>query len=57
MPYHVTSDFNTDMSAAVVLLDIERATDITGHLGLLCKVSKLQFLISSFLSERKYPYA
>jgi hypothetical protein len=48
------------MSTAAVFLDIEKAFDTTLHLGLLYKLSKLEFLISliklisSFLSQRKF---
>jgi hypothetical protein len=48
------------MSTAVVFLDIEKAFDTTWHLGLLYKLSTLQFsislikLIGSFLSQRKF---
>jgi hypothetical protein len=44
---------------AAVFLDIEKASDTTWHLGLLYKLSTLQFsislikLIGSFLSQRK----
>jgi hypothetical protein len=57
---HVTLNFNKNMSTAAVFLDIEKAFDTTWHLGLLYKLSKLQFstnlikLISSFLSQRNY---
>jgi hypothetical protein len=53
---HVTLNFN-NMSMAAVFLDIEKAFDTTGHPGLLCKLSKLEFStsmikhISSFLSR------
>jgi hypothetical protein len=53
-------NLKTDTSMAAVLMDIEKAFDSTTlHLGLLYKLSKLEFfislikLISSFLSERK----
>jgi hypothetical protein len=48
------------MSTAAVILDILKAFDTTWHLGLLYKLSKLEFLtnliklISSFLSQRKF---
>jgi retron-type reverse transcriptase len=48
------------MSTAVVFLDIEKAFDTTWQLGLLYKLSKLQFstslikLTGSFLSQRKF---
>jgi hypothetical protein len=48
------------MSTAAVFLDIEKAFDTTWQLGLLYKLSKLQFsislikLIGSFLSQRKF---
>jgi hypothetical protein len=54
---HVTLHFN-NMSTAAVFLDIENTFDNTWQLGLLYKLSKLQFstrlieLISSFLSQR-----
>jgi hypothetical protein len=37
-----------------VFLDIEKAFDTTWHPGLLYKLSKLKFLISSFLPKRKF---
>jgi hypothetical protein len=46
-----------------VFLDIEKAFDITWHLGLLYKLSELKFLISlvklisSFLSQRKFRFS
>jgi hypothetical protein len=55
---HVTLNFNNNLSTAVVFLDIEKAFHSTWHLGLIYKLSKLQFstsfikLISSFLSQR-----
>jgi hypothetical protein len=57
---HVTLNVNNNMSTAEVLLDIEKAFDITWHFGLLHKLSKLKFsinlikLISSYLSQRKF---
>jgi hypothetical protein len=48
------------MSTAAVFLDTEKAFDITWHLGLLYKLSKLEYstssikLIGSFLSQRKF---
>jgi hypothetical protein len=51
-------NFNNNMSTAVVFLDIEKAFE-TWHLGLLYKLSTLQFsmslikLISSFLFSEK----
>jgi hypothetical protein len=57
---HVTLNFNNNLSTAAVFLDIEKAFDMTWHLGLLYKLSKLEFsinlikLISSFLSQRKF---
>jgi hypothetical protein len=56
---HVTLHFN-NMSTAAVFLDIEKAFGTTWHPGVLCKLSKLQFLtslikrIGSFLSQRKF---
>jgi hypothetical protein len=57
---HVTLNFNNKMFTAAVLLDIEKAFDITWQPGLLYKLSKLKFstrvikLISSFLLQRKF---
>jgi hypothetical protein len=42
----VTLNFNNNMSTTAVFLDIEKAFDITWHLGLLYKLSTLQFSIS-----------
>jgi hypothetical protein len=56
---HVTLNFN-NLSMAAVFLDIEKAFDTTWHPGLLYKLLKLNFsvstvkLISSFLSNRKF---
>jgi hypothetical protein len=56
----VTLNFNNKMSTAAVFLDIEKAFDTTWHLGLLCKLLKLEFsisltkLIGTFLSQRKF---
>jgi hypothetical protein len=44
---HMTFNFNNNMSTTAVFLDIEKAFDITWHLGLI----KLN---SSFLSQRKF---
>jgi hypothetical protein len=55
---HITLNFNISMSTAAIFLDIEKAFDITWHLGFLHKLSKLKFssslikLISSFISHR-----
>jgi hypothetical protein len=60
LTYHLTLNFNNNMSTAVVFLEVERAFDTTWHLGLLYKLSKLKFsislvkVISSFLSQRKF---
>jgi hypothetical protein len=57
---YVTFNFNNNMSTAAVFLDIEKAFDIAWHLGLLYKLSTLQFsislikLIGSSLSQRKF---
>jgi hypothetical protein len=57
---HVTLNFNNKMSTAAVFLDIEETFDTTWHTGLLCKLSKLNFLarmtklINSFLLQRKF---
>jgi hypothetical protein len=57
---HVTLNFSSNMSTAVVCLDIKKAFDTMWHLGLLYTLSKLKFsislikLISSFLSWRKF---
>jgi hypothetical protein len=40
---HVTLNFNKNMSTTAVFLDIEKAFDITWHLGLLYERSKLPF--------------
>jgi hypothetical protein len=56
----VTLNFNKNMSTAAVFLDIEINFDITWHLGLLYKLSKLKCsislikLINSFLSQRTF---
>jgi hypothetical protein len=48
------------MSTAAVLLDIEKAFDITWHSGLLHKLSKLEFskslikFMGSFFSQSKF---
>jgi hypothetical protein len=52
---HITMNFKSSMSAAAVILDIQKASDITWHPSLLYKISKLQFsakltnLIKSYL--------
>jgi hypothetical protein len=57
---HVTIIFNNNMSTTAVFVDIKKAFDTTWHLGLLYKLSTLQFLtsliklIGSFLSQRKF---
>jgi retron-type reverse transcriptase len=57
---HVTLNFNNNMPAAMVFLDIKKAFDTTWHPGLLYKLSELEFptslikLISSFLSQQKF---
>jgi hypothetical protein len=57
---HLTSNFKINMSTAAVFLDIEKAFDMTWHLGLVYKLLELKFsvsvikLISSFLSHRKF---
>jgi hypothetical protein len=56
---HLTLNFNNKMSMVAVFLDAEKAFDTTWHLGLLCKLSVLNFLISlmklinSYLFQRK----
>jgi hypothetical protein len=56
---YVSLNFKNNMSMAAVFLDIEKAFDITWDLGLLYKLSELQFLtslvklIASFLTNRK----
>jgi hypothetical protein len=40
---HATLNFNNNMPTAAVFLDIEKAFDTTWHLGLLYKLSKLEF--------------
>jgi hypothetical protein len=58
--YHVTINFNNNISTVVVFLDIEKAFDTTWHSGLLYKLSKLEFptnlikLIASLLTDRKF---
>jgi hypothetical protein len=54
----VTLNFKNNMSMAAVFLDIQKAFDTTGHLGLLYKLSEIKFSISliklinsSFLRE------
>jgi hypothetical protein len=57
---HVTLNFNTKISTDAYFLDIEKVFDKTWQLGLLYKLSKLEFstslikLISSFLSQKKF---
>jgi hypothetical protein len=57
---HVTLNFNNNMPMGAVFLDTEKAFDATWHLGLLFKLSTLQFsitlikLIGSFLSQKKF---
>jgi hypothetical protein len=57
---HVTLNLNNKMSTAAVFLNTQKAFDTTWQLGLLCKLSKLNFstriikLISSFLLQRKF---
>jgi hypothetical protein len=57
---HITLHFNSDMSTAAVVLDIEKAFDKTWHIGSLYKSCNLKIsvslikLISSFLSQRKF---
>jgi hypothetical protein len=57
---HVTLNFNNKLSTAAVFLDIEKDFDTTWHPGLLYKLIKLNFsvttvkLIGSFLSNRKF---
>jgi hypothetical protein len=53
---HVTLNFNNNISTAAVFSDIEKALDITWHLGLLYKLSELKFLISliKFISSFLY---
>jgi hypothetical protein len=48
---HVTLNFNSNMSTAVVFLGIEKAFGTTWHPGLLYKLSTLQFSTSS---KRKF---
>jgi hypothetical protein len=43
---HVTLNFNNNISAAAVFLDIGKASDITWHTGLLYKLSELEFSTS-----------
>jgi hypothetical protein len=40
---HITMNFKSSMSAAAVILDIEKASDNKWHPSLLYKISKLQF--------------
>jgi hypothetical protein len=57
---HVTLNFKNKMSTAAVFLDIGKAFSTTWHLGLLYKLSKLEFsanlikLLGSFPSQRKF---
>jgi hypothetical protein len=57
---HVTLNFNSNMSTAVLFLDIEKAVHKTWHLGLIYKLFNLKFsvslfnLIFSFLSQIKF---
>jgi hypothetical protein len=57
---HVTLNFSRIISTAAVFLDVEKAFDAAWHLGLLHKLSEVQFsasvikLISSFLSNRGF---
>jgi hypothetical protein len=48
--YHVTLNFNNNMSTAAIFFSIEKAYDTTRHLGLLYILSTLQFSITSLLS-------
>jgi hypothetical protein len=60
---HVTLNFNNNMYKAAVFLDIEKAFDKTRYLGMLYKLSNLNFsislikLISIFLSQEKFRVA
>jgi hypothetical protein len=57
---HFTLHFNNNMSTTTVFFDIEKTFDTTCNLGLLYKLSELQFwislikLISSFLSQSQF---
>jgi hypothetical protein len=57
---HITLNFNNNISTTAVFLDVEKAIDTTWDLGLLYKLSTLQFaislikLIGSFLSQKKF---
>jgi hypothetical protein len=57
---HIILNFNNNMPTDSVFLDIEKAFNATWHLGLLCKLSELKFLISLikllsyFPSQRKF---
>jgi hypothetical protein len=57
---HVTLNFNNNIRTTAVFLDIEKFLHSTWHLGLLFKLSKLQFstntikFTSSFLSNWKF---
>jgi hypothetical protein len=56
----ITLNFNSNMSMAVVFLDIEEGLNKTLHSGLIYKLSELEFstslikLIASFLADRKF---
>jgi hypothetical protein len=56
---HITLNFNKNISPAAVFLDIGKAFDTLWHLGLLFKLSTIEFstnllkFINSFLSQRK----
>jgi hypothetical protein len=57
---HVILNFNNNMSAVAVFLDIEKAFDTTWYSGLLYNLTELEFstslikLIISFLTNRKF---
>jgi hypothetical protein len=57
---HITLNFNNNMSAAAVFLDIEKTFDKTWHSGILYKLSELAFssrlikLVAPFLANRKF---
>jgi hypothetical protein len=55
---HVTLNFNNNVATAAVVFDIEKASDTTGHSGLLYYMSEFSTslieIIAFFLSDRKF---
>jgi hypothetical protein len=60
---HDSLNFNNNMSAAAVFLDMKKAFDTSWHTDLLHKLSELKFStsliknISSFLTKRKFKFS